>query len=201
MKRFLKSPAFMIVLFAVLAVAATAAVLVGVLTHEEPGFASSDSKWGHIPLSVTCVEYGSEVSDPEVCDVVRGVISVINSRLDFTVLVYEIYESDESDIHFTMNAPVDVGSSNLCSEPGECFELTGFWTEYDRCEVQTMNVAGAANLQWLVTYHGFGHCLGLLHDDYEQSIMNPVQRPTPSGTIPPWISDWDRNILRERYLE
>jgi predicted Zn-dependent protease len=71
---------------------------------------------------------------------------------------------------------------------------------YEECEVWTMNVVGPNDLEWLTTYHEMGHCLGLAHDDYEQSIMHPVQRPTADATIPPWISDYDRDLLRERYM-
>lgn len=175
-------------------------VIVGVVTHEEPGFASPENSWGHTPLSVTCQGYVD--ADDDACSVVEDVVGVVNSRLDFNMLVWtEADPGETGDIHFTMNAPVEVGSDGPCGAPGECFELTGTSHDstYTRCMVQTMNVAGGGDLQWLVTYHGVGHCLGLAHDDYDQSIMRPTQRPTPDRALPPWISDYDRGLLRDRY--
>ena len=185
--------------FAAIFVTAAVLLVIGISTHTEPGLVTPSNRWDHVPLTVSCTEYASEIAEPEVCDVVRDATSVVNSRLGFTMLAYEVGGDSTVDIVVTMNAPVEVGGSGPCSEPGECFVLTGTGMVYDHCEMQTMNVAGGGDLQWLATYHGFGHCLGLAHDEYEQSIMRPVQSATPDRTIPPWISDWDRELLRGKY--
>jgi len=172
-------------------------VAVGVATHTEPGLSNPDARWDHTPLTVACHPYAGE--EPDVCDVARGAVEVVNGRLGFAMLEWRGRHVGHSDIEVTMRAPVEVGSDGPCGAPGECFELEGSAGTYDSCAVRTMNVSGAGDLEWLVAYHGLGHCLGLAHDDYEQSIMRPVQRPTPDRTIPPWISDFDRRLLRDLY--
>ena len=105
--------------------------------------------------------------------------------------------TDSADITVIMGAPAEVGTD----EPGGDYELrdTGGGV-YERCNVRTMNVSGgASNLEWLSIYHELGHCMGLTHDDFTLSIMYPEQRPTPDRTIPPWITDWDRELLRGKY--
>lgn len=190
---FIKSWKFMAIIVAVLCVVAVAGVIYGVVTHEEPGLTSPENSWNHIPLTVGCRTYAG---GPDRCDVAANAISTVNTRLGFTMLDYR--GTLAGDIYITMSAPVEVGDG-VCSEPGECFELTGTGTTYAHCDVRVMNVAGGGDLEWLVTYHGLGHCLGLAHDDFELSIMRPVQRPTPDGVIPPWISDYDRGLLRSLY--
>jgi len=57
----------------------------------------------------------------------------------------------------------------------------------------------AGELLNLTIHHELGHCLGLAHDDFEQSIMRREQSPTPWGQLPPWISDDDRALVRSLY--
>ncbi len=191
---FIKSWKFMAIILGVLAAAALAGVIYGVVTHTEPGFSDRTKRWDHKPLTVSCRNY---VSGDEGCDAVGSAVDAVNSRLGFTML---IRTEQDADIEVVVRAPVDVGDE-VCGQPGECFELTGSGDTYTHCEMRSMNVAGGGDLEWLVAYHGLGHCLGLAHDDYEQSIMRPVQRPTPDRTIPPWISDFDRELLRGVYGE
>lgn len=186
----------------VLGVVALVLVIVGVVTHEEPGFTNPENRWDHVPLSVSCAGYVP--ADDEACETVEDVVSTINRRLGFVMLDYVptpvVVEGQETaEIHVRMRTPVEVGDDGPCGAPGECFELTGSDGVYDECQVRTMNASGPNDLEWLVVYHGIGHCLGLAHDDFEISIMRPVQRPTPDRTLPPWITDFDRSILRERY--
>lgn len=180
---------------------AVTGVIYGVATHEEPGLANPEARWDHSPLTVTCVPYAGPESDA--CDTVEDVVSVVNHRLGYEALAWRgrrVQGSD--DIEVVTRAPVEVGDDGPCGQPGECFVLTGSGGVYDRCSVRTMNVSGGAgNLEWLVTYHGLGHCLGLAHDGYDQSIMRGTQSATPSRTIPPWISDFDRALLRGLYAE
>jgi hypothetical protein len=170
-------------------------VVVGVVTHDEPGFEHPERRWDHTPLTVSC--YGYEPDDAAACSTVDSVIETINSRLGFTMLVRT--DERDSDIGWTMNAPVQLGFDGPCGQPGECFSLHGTSGTYERCEAQTMALSGYGDMEWLAVYHGFGHCLGLAHDDYDQSIMRPYQRPTAPRTLPPWFSDHDRKLLRERY--
>ncbi len=190
------------VMFGVVAaifVAATVFLIIGITTHTEPGFTSPENRWIVRPLLVSCEVYA--VEDPreadEVCNTVWDVVGVVNHRLGFQML------SENGDvgghIHVRMRAPVEVGEAER-DAPGGHFELTGTGTTYEHCDIWTMNVSGgASDLEWLTVYHEIGHCLGLAHDDYELSIMRPTQSRTPDRTIPPWISDWDRELLRGKY--
>ena len=97
-----------------------------------------------------------------------------------------------------LGAPVD-SKHETDDVPGGRFELHGSGTVWKRCDVRTLNVAGPDDVEDRVLYHEMGHCLGLAHDDYPLSIMYPKQRATADKTIPPWISDSDRVLLRELY--
>lgn len=196
MSRLKLSAIVALVVFSVVCAAAIALVIVGVTTHEEAGFANSNARWGRVPLTVACAGYTP--ADNPACETVGDVVGVLNHRLGFEMLVVG---EEPADLAVTMRAPVEVGGDR-CDEPGECYVLTGSAGMYTRCEVQTMNVSGVGDLEWLVVYHGLGHCMGLAHDDVglgSNNIMKPIQRPTPDGVIPPWISDSDRALLRERY--
>jgi hypothetical protein len=193
MGEFLKSWKFTAIIVAVLAVCAIFGVIYGVATHEEAGLSNPEARWDHVPLTVYCEGYPTGT---EGCDAVTSAMDTVNTRLGFPMLVATT--DDEADIVVTARAPVDVEDST-CGSAGECFELIGSSNVYHHCEVRTMNVTGGGDLEWLVSYHGFGHCLGLAHDDFEQSIMRPVQSETPDGRLPPWISDHDRELLRNLY--
>lgn len=170
-------------------------VIYGVATHEEPGFTNPDYRWEHAPLSVACSGYTP--ADEDACDVASEAVSRVNSRLGFSMLVWST--DDAADITVTMRAPVEVGAAER-DQPGGHYELAGTAGHYQHCDVQTMNASGgASDLELLVVYHELGHCLGLAHDDYSQSIMYPTQEATPDRTIPSWISDSDRALLRAKY--
>lgn len=186
-----------IIVAALIFVGAIVGVIYGVVTHEEPGFVNAENSWADTPLTVGCTNYAGD-SD-EGCDTAEHAVSVVNTRLGFDMLRWTGADPDgDSDIHITMRAPVEVGGENRDAAGGH-YELTGRAGVYEHCDVWTMNVSGPNDLEWLVLYHELGHCLGLAHDGYEQSIMYPTQEPTPDRTIPPWISDHDRNLLREKY--
>lgn len=169
-------------------------VIYGVMTHTEPGLTTPENSWGTIPLLVSC----EDRSETDACNVVWDVVDVINSRLGFQML------SENGDvgghIHIQVRAPIEVGQAYRDSLGGH-FELTGFGTRYHHCDAWTNASGGASDIEWLTVYHELGHCLGLAHDDFEMSIMRPVQSATPLRTIPPWISDWDRELLRGKYKE
>lgn len=176
----------------------------GPLHREEATLAHPDRSWDHAPLTVACRGYVPE--EDGACTTARDVIETINTRVGFPLLAWTDVDHGR-DIDITMRAPVEMNAAQVdgawsaaCSRPGECFKLARTGTVYTHCDVQTMNVSGGAgNLEWLVLYHGLGHCLGLAHDDYKQSIMYFEQEETPDRTIPPWFSDDDRAVLREKY--
>jgi len=189
--------------FAALLVGSIVLLVFGISGHSEPGFAHAERGWSSVPLSVSCRGYAPE--DQGECASARSVVNGLNTRLGFSMLRWAPDDS-AADIRITINAPVEVGDPGPCGTPGECFELKGSDAMYSECDVRTMAVSGAGDLQQLVIQHGIGHCLGLAHDANAgpltlHSIMQPVQHPTPDGEIPRWIDDWDRDLLRERYLK
>lgn len=183
---------------AALFVVAGVLVVVGVVTHTEQGLTHPGNSWGHIPLTVTCQGYVA--AEDDACDAAENAAEVVNHRLGFGMLLWipvDTWADEEGgDIHITMRAPTGDG---ICMHPGECFELSGNGTTYDACTIHSMNASGGGDLEWLTVYHGIGHCLGLAHDDFEQSIMRPVQRATQPRRLPPWITDFDRALLRGKY--
>lgn len=187
----------MYVAFGVLLVGAIVGVIYGVATHEEEGFMSPERSWDHTPLTVSCRGYTPE--DTGSCILAIRVVDLVNMRLGFDMV--EWTTKGTGDIMVVMRAPVVVGGEER-NAPGGHASVAYTGTTYTRCDVRTMNVGGAGDLEKMVLYHEFGHCLGLDHDDVgvrSNNIMKPVQRRTPDGVIHPWISDSDRSLLRERY--
>ena len=192
-----------LVAFVALCVAVAVFLPWGILTHKEPGFTNPRAVWGHIPLTVGCRGYTPQ--DGDACDAAEEVVSRINHRIgrdSRTLLRYQGADST-ADIEIVMRAPVEVGAD----EPGGNFVLVAHGERYEHCTVRTMNASGGANdMELLTLYHEIGHCLGLDHDDESRSgpltrdsIMRPVQEATRDRVIPNTLTDWDVNIIRDKY--
>ena len=177
-------------------IAAGVLVIVGVVTHTEPGFVSPENAWDQdtidalAGLTVGCSNYAGGL---EGCDVADDATETVNDRLGFSMFRY-MGTFPDAEVQIVIGVPSEQG----WMDPGGHTTLTGTGTTYEHCEVVTSNT-GTAELLFLTLYHELGHCLGLAHDDYEQSIMRPTQTSTPDRTIPPWISDFDRGLLRDKY--
>ena len=178
--------------FAIATAGVLALVLWGSLTHSEPGFLDASKRWDHVPLQVSCAGYTAE--EDSACEGAASAIATINSRLGFRMLTRA--DVPGADIKVTMRAPVTVGGWDAVGGQAELRDAEGVYTS---CLLWVRNVSGEEDLEWLVTQHELGHCLGLADDDYSMSIMNATGSPTPDHTLPAWISDWDRGLLRERY--
>jgi hypothetical protein len=188
---FVRSWKFSMIVFAVLCVCGIAGVIVGVHLHEEPGLMEDAPRWDSMPLTVCVHPY--EPGDAETaarCDTsTRYVAGLVNERLGFTAYVVEAFYVDRTcEVDVTCGYPADEAN-----EPGGSALLTP-----GRCDVRIVNVHG--ELQTLAVHHELGHCLGLADEDgaNPHSIMEDI-RETPPGTLPPWISDDDRAVLRALY--
>lgn len=191
---FIKSWKFMMIIFGVVLVAAAALIIYGVATHEEPGLMAEAPRWSRdqFPLRACPHAY---VDDPHAhvaaMNAVDRAVYATNARLGFDAFVPE-YTGERCDVRVTLGVPAEPG----WMDPGGDALLTA-GTGGVSCDVRTSNVHG--ELLDLTLQHELGHCLGLDHDDYEQSIMRPVQRETPDRQLPPWITDHDRELLRGLY--
>lgn len=183
-------------------------LIIGITTHTEPGFDDHSPPWDRedIPLKVSCSGYTADRS-PD-CAVAIDVVKTINSRLGFNALYYELDPAkNPTNAHITIGVPQNVGPDRTGDgqdNEGNLYhagENTGLYSSGGRayrCEIRTSNT-GSDVMLWLVLYHGFGHCFNLAHDDFELSIMRPVQREPEASKIPPWFTDYDRSQIRDRY--
>jgi len=177
----------LLIIFAVFTALVVTFLVGGLLTYEEPGLAHPEASWTKTPLSI-CIEQGKE-------DLVFTVQSSVNTQLGFDALIVNPKPSDTCDITVRMGVAVEVGQD----EAGGRYTLERHGDTYTHCDVETANT-GTTELELLVLEHEMGHCLGLMHDDFDASIMRPVQKPRRDGSFPAMFTDWDRELLREKYM-
>lgn len=187
---FIKSWKFSVAVLGVLTICAFGLVIYGVASHEEPGFMEVTPGWDttDFPLAVCATSYNTagEVITESDLALARSVVATVNERLGFTA--YRL-----GDLNCRVNILLGVPAERGWQDPGGVAEI-----RHGYCGVSIANVTG--ELRMLSLYHELGHCLGLAHDEFESSIMRPVQSITPEGHMPPWISDSDRSLIRSTYL-
>lgn len=202
MLKALKSWQFSLAIAILIAVAAIAGAIYGVTTHTEPGWMQDGPMWNGRGTRVVCVRsYASAIMDENMIsiatpeDLASGEVTIhlINDRLGFDMYRLSPHLGErECDVVLTYGVPTEQG----IQEPGGSAYLN---------RVSGVCVADVANatgeLKTLVAYHELGHCLGLDHDDYEQSIMRRTQRETRNGDFPARFSDSDRDLVRQVYME
>jgi hypothetical protein len=221
----------MIALVAALFVVATALLVHGISSHQEPGLlrVQVDPNTGHYfyaetPEEVEAFEefagYGTgtvsvaftvdEDDETMAWRVVPSVMGRINHRLGYEVLVRDDpfdQCSESSQICVRLNVAASVGTP-MTDANGDAQH---FNTEDSglHCDARTWNT-GTGEATSIALRHEILHCLGLAHDHYEQSIMcgsrpyNGREDCTLRGHyegFSPTISDHDRRVLRELYLE
>lgn len=190
---FLKSWKFAMIIFAALCAAAIGGVIYGVVTHEEAGFIYDESPWSpeDYPIGVCVASYDLGVDHrPHTDDLVHAdaVMDLMNDRLGFFAF-RNAGAGSECRIQVIYNIPVGPGEGDgVQVDPGG-YAIVG----QGGCNVGISNVTG--EMKSLTLQHELGHCLGLAHDDFESSIMRPVQSLTPAGSYPPRITDFDRDLI------
>lgn len=196
-----------IIIAIVIAIITIALLIFGISTHEEPGFDDTFPPWNRedLPLKVSCVGYTHDRS-PD-CFVALDVMETINARLGFHAL-HHVTMPDEIPVNtkIIIGVPQNTGPGKGQDDEGNLFhagENTALYSsggKATRCEIRASNT-GFDPMLWLVIYHGFGHCFGLAHDDFERSIMRPLQREFEAAKFPPWFTDYDRSLIRDRYMK
>lgn len=182
-------------------VAAIVGVVVGVTTHEEPGLIEGVPTWepGDFPLAIEVSSYRADAPVPGGTQsdrmAVARVVSRVNRRLGFDAFrVPQRGSAETIRVVLVIGVPYDA----TWDGPGGDSQIRISGGRAGVCEIRTSNT-GTNELLALTIYHELGHCLGLAHDDFDDSIMRAVQRPTPDRQIPPWFTDYDRELLRDLY--
>ena len=174
-----------------------AAVLFGIWFHDEPTFAVDGMIWNRndVPLRICIANYEGEVDDKEN----REIVESINKRFNFHLLSYLGELDERCVIQGTLGVPYEMG-----------------WTDngghakpnpYKSCEFRTVNAPPGTEAE--IIKHEIGHCLGLDHDGYTNSIMYSDQEVADPGNLessdtrrfPKDFSDDDVEAVRSRYLE
>jgi len=161
----------------------------------EPGFMPTRPAFSRadVPITVCPAGYVAE-GDEGARKMVGWATGTINERLGFALFKMVSATSDQCDVTAIVGAPSEAG----WRDPGGDATFDSHRTTNPRCVITTSNT-GTDEILGYVLEHELGHCAGLDHDDWDGSIMRRVQFPTPDGSWPPWVDDWDRALLRQTY--
>lgn len=179
-------------------------VVWAVLTHTEAGLVRQDVRWNRSRFPLKVFVHGYDVSEPDADKAGKHALQQINERLGFQAF-QQISLADAADIDIEIGVPQDTKPEppsgamfDSLAEPGGMYRLIGNQeSRWDKCYIATSNT-GTDQLLDQVLQHELGHCLGLAHDDFDSSIMYPVQF-IDDEAFPPRITDSDRKALRELY--
>jgi len=112
----------------------------------------------------------------------------------FTIAQFPGGPGHPCDATLVVGVPHDVGMRDV---NGTC-EFDPAVTTGDRCQMATSNT-GQDDMTTLAIEHELGHCAGLAHDDWMGSIMYPRVHEIDPMSFPPWLSDHEQSLLRERF--
>lgn len=187
--QFIRSWKFSLSIAAILMMATSVGVAYGVMNHSEPGLAPSSISWppDRLPLDVCPHSYVGSSTDAVLA--VAGAVGTTNERLGFDAFRTSL-DPETCDVTVEIGVPAEVG---WMDPGGDARVVNG-----PVCEVRTSNT-GTTEILGLVLQHELGHCLGLAHDEWTGSIMRREQSSTPTGELPPRITDLDRDLLVSLY--
>lgn len=176
-----------------------ALIVIGWATHSEPTLDPDAPAWSAdaFPLEVCARSYRVDDArrlEADDRESVEEAVSRATGRLGGWALAFAGL-SEECDVEVLVGVPSEEG----WRDPGGHSAIAHRAGVAETCRVETSNTGGPSDLTTQVVYHELGHCLGLLHDDFSPSIMQPTTRATPDRTIPDWFTDDDVSAIRERY--
>jgi hypothetical protein len=198
--------------------AAAAFLAYGIATHSEAVFEEDPEhpqfQRDEFPLGVACRGY-TEHEDSRCDRVAFKVMRAINQRARFKMVRHARLDDDIS-IDLVLGVPQRAGLVRWTRGDGTVYQgqdeegnlyragentalsYTGKRALY--CQIRTSNT-GDQTTEWIVIYHGFGHCFGLAHDpsDYRSSIMRELQPTVHLIETLPHFTDSDVEGLRQRY--
>lgn len=210
----------LITVFVCVLLAAIPTLIVGILTHEEPGLMGAcfspagvpryevdgaeecpPLQWPReqIPIRVTATPGHPGDMDP--VGMTRAAIRTINSRLGFRLFVFS---HEGADVVVRMGLAVEVGGgADIDSLETAGGDALHFLDGRRLTAVVRLANTGTISVTHRVLVHELGHVAGLAHDPFEASVMFPVTLAGPyleeTGLTRLWITDDDRAILRRLY--
>lgn len=180
-----------------LAVGVGALIVYGIATHSEPGLHPDLPRWerSQFPLRILGSTYSAEGARPMRHRglVVDSVMRDVNAQLGF-----EAFTWADDGMNYQVEIVLGVPRDATWADAGGDAIVVSRQGRAERCHVRTSNTGTDAMLG-LVLAHELGHCLGLDHDDYDASIMRPVQRQVVDLAALPRFSDFDTGLIRSRY--
>lgn len=187
----------MIAVVVTIFVVALVVLIVALVVNTEAGELHEGRRWRQVPVPVVCAGYVPERSED--CSHVSSAIERINRRLGFDAFDDQGQQEELPEgpvVTVVLGAPAEPG----WSDPGGVATIRFNDDWLLSCDVRTTNT-GSRELLDMTIEHELGHCLNLAHDESNTSIMRRVQRPARMGEYPPRISDHDRALLREIYVD
>jgi hypothetical protein len=146
-----------------------------------------------VPLTVCVSAYeGDAVGARKLAD--YAITTAYTDRLGFKLYTMQPAGSQECDATLIVGVPAEAG----WRDPAGTCEFDPTQITGTRCQMATSNT-GQDDMTTLAIEHELGHCAGLAHDDWIGSIMYPELHETPIGEFPPWLSDHERELLRQRF--
>jgi len=141
-----------------------------------------------MPLSVRTTNGARESA-------LQGAIDLINTQVGCQILVLDSGRQPETD-GFDVLVSFDVPMTSGQDHPGGSTQIRRDALSRQRVYIDVYASALNADMLHKVLVHELGHGLGLAHDDWEGSIMRPVQLQEVEFVR---LSDADQRLLAELY--